>query len=604
MSEGGEMAPNGGAEPSRELYTIPFSSSWFQWNEIHETEKQALPEFFEGVSTTKNPRIYKDYRDFIINKYREDTSKRLTFTEVRKALIGDVSLLHKLFRFLEKWGLINFSAADKPDEKEGQAVQTRVLVEEGPPVGLRVLSAPIPGLPLQGKALDEKKLIGGENSLRLPPLTSYSDIYGEWDPRTGSLCGFCGDRCLAGQYIKMEDGLKVCLKCSKSKNGVKEETTEVKPAAAPAPGPAPEPAPAAAPALASSTAIAAEAPATAPTPAPAPTPTPAPAPAPKPAVIPVPIPTPTPVPSLAWTDSEMLLLLEGVLKHGDDWDLIAQHVRTRNKTECIARLIQLPFGEQIVSPTNGKSVSRFPVTQSKPVEVEVSKEPVEINGEVNGLERTSEEPPSKKSRIASYGSATDSLIKQVALLSTISGPHISAAAADAAIIELCNESVHAREVFDKNKFDAETKSNLSNQEPRSDLDVEGEQPTILPQETETPSNESEEKFTTTAYRIRASVATAIGATAARAKLLADHEEREMEHLMATIIEAQMRKLQFKMNHFAELEAMMDQEYDLLQQQKRYLVREWVSLLRQAFDTGVPRWKENAVPKPSIIRSTP
>lgn len=35
------------------------------------------------------------------------------------------------------------------------------------------------------------------------------------------------------------------------------------------------------------------------------------------------------------------------------------------------------------------------------------------------------------------------------------------------------------------------------------------------------------------------MATAIGATAARAKLLADHEEREMELLMATIIEAQV-----------------------------------------------------------------
>lgn len=36
-------------------------------------------------------------------------------------------------------------------------------------------------------------------------------------------------------------------------------------------------------------------------------------------------------------------------------------------------------------------------------------------------------------------------------------------------------------------------------------------------------------------RIRTAVATALGAAAARAKLLADQEEREMEHLVATII---------------------------------------------------------------------
>lgn len=121
------------------------------------------------------------------------------------------------------------------------------------------------------------------------------------------------------------------------------------------------------------------------------------------------------VPSLAWTDSETLLLLEGVLKHGDDWDLIAQHVRTRNKTECIARLIQLPFGEHIMGLTNGKSVPRLPLAQSKPVEVELSKEPIENNGDVSELGRPSEEPPSKKSRVASYVSATESLIKQVTL---------------------------------------------------------------------------------------------------------------------------------------------------------------------------------------------
>jgi hypothetical protein len=40
-------------------------------------------------------------------------------------------------------------------------------------------------------------------------------------------------------------------------------------------------------------------------------------------------------------------------------------------------------------------------------------------------------------------------------------------------------------------------------------------------------------------RVRAAIGTALGATAARAKLLADQEEREIEHLVATIIEAQV-----------------------------------------------------------------
>ena len=43
-----------------------------------------------------------------------------------------------------------------------------------------------------------------------------------------------------------------------------------------------------------------------------------------------------------------------------------------------------------------------------------------------------------------------------------------------------------------------------------------------------------------ATQIRAGIATAIGATAANAKLLADQEEREIEHLMAVIIENQVK----------------------------------------------------------------
>lgn len=40
-------------------------------------------------------------------------------------------------------------------------------------------------------------------------------------------------------------------------------------------------------------------------------------------------------------------------------------------------------------------------------------------------------------------------------------------------------------------------------------------------------------------QMRAATATALGSAAARAKLLADQEEREIEHLVATVIEAQV-----------------------------------------------------------------
>ncbi|PWA59471.1 hypothetical protein CTI12_AA281630 [Artemisia annua] len=64
-----------------ELYTVPSRAGWFSWDNIHDIERAALTPFFDGSSFTRNPRVYKEYRDHIINKFREYPSRRLTFSE-------------------------------------------------------------------------------------------------------------------------------------------------------------------------------------------------------------------------------------------------------------------------------------------------------------------------------------------------------------------------------------------------------------------------------------------------------------------------------------------------------------------------------------------
>lgn len=43
-----------------------------------------------------------------------------------------------------------------------------------------------------------------------------------------------------------------------------------------------------------------------------------------------------------------------MLKHGDDWDLVAQNVQTKSKLDCISKLIQLPFGQLMLGSTYDK----------------------------------------------------------------------------------------------------------------------------------------------------------------------------------------------------------------------------------------------------------
>ncbi|KAL3621896.1 hypothetical protein CASFOL_034092 [Castilleja foliolosa] len=78
---------------------------------------QFVPEFFDGRSSSKNPRAYKYYRNAIIRHFRENPNRKITFTEVRKTIVGDVGSIRRVFDFLEAWGLINYVGSTKPQLK-------------------------------------------------------------------------------------------------------------------------------------------------------------------------------------------------------------------------------------------------------------------------------------------------------------------------------------------------------------------------------------------------------------------------------------------------------------------------------------------------------
>ena len=156
---------------------------WFVWEDIHEIERREFAEFFSESSITRTPKVYKEYRDFIINKYREDSSKRLTFTSIRKYLVGDVNLLRKVFLFLENWGLINYLKRSD----DGSMEESEAKVEQGTPAGIRVTATPVSMRPLTVPPLVEER---AEPAFKFSPLTSYSDVF--TDLKKPLVCGHCG----------------------------------------------------------------------------------------------------------------------------------------------------------------------------------------------------------------------------------------------------------------------------------------------------------------------------------------------------------------------------------------------------------------------------
>ncbi|CAJ1974338.1 unnamed protein product [Sphenostylis stenocarpa] len=513
-----------GSDSELELYTIPSSSRWFAWDEIHETERGAFKEFFDASSISRTPKIYKEYRDFIINKYREEPSRRLTFTEVRKSLVGDVTFLHKAFLFLENWGLINYGAPGADVEKEEEEELCNVRLEEGTPNGIRVAATPNSLKPMLLPRVAKSGGNASGASLKLPPLASYSDIYGDLIRQKDGKCRFCDAKCSSGHYRCTQDNFIICANCFKSGNyGEKRSAEDF--------------------VLSESSENSGKH-------------------------------------DTVWTEGEILLLLESVLKHGDDWELVAQSIQTKTKLDCISKLIELPFGELMFGRThrnvningaNGIVNNAKQVQSSSSDNQEISKskdQPPELTNENEQNGDSVKESPSKRHRVAPLSDSSSSLMNQVGLISNVVDPHITAAAADAAVSALCDENLCPREIFDFEEDSARALEGEGLEMERSSL---SEIPLPL--------------------RVRAATATALGAAAARAKLLADQEVREIEHLVATIIEAQIDKLLHKVKHFDDLELLMEKEHAEMENLKDSILTERIDVLRRTFRSGTTRWKD-------------
>lgn len=53
-----------------------------------------------------------------------------------------------------------------------------------------------------------------------------------------------------------------------------------------------------------------------------------------------------------WSDQELLLLLEGLEMHKDDWNKVCEHVGTRTQDECILKFLQLPIEDPYLDPNS------------------------------------------------------------------------------------------------------------------------------------------------------------------------------------------------------------------------------------------------------------
>uniref|UniRef100_A0AAR2M2D3 SWI/SNF related, matrix associated, actin dependent regulator of chromatin, subfamily c, member 1a n=1 Tax=Pygocentrus nattereri TaxID=42514 RepID=A0AAR2M2D3_PYGNA len=133
---------------------IPSYSAWFDYNSIHEIERRALPEFFNGKNKSKSPEIYLAYRNFMIDTYRLNPQEYLTSTSCRRNLAGDVCAVMRVHAFLEQWGLVNYQVdAESRPLPMGPPPTSHFNVLADTPSGLVPLHHRPPQVSLFGTAL-------------------------------------------------------------------------------------------------------------------------------------------------------------------------------------------------------------------------------------------------------------------------------------------------------------------------------------------------------------------------------------------------------------------------------------------------------------------
>lgn len=137
-----------------------------------------------------------------------------------------------------------------------------------------------------------------------------------------------------------------------------------------------------------------------------------------------------------------------------------------------------------------------------------------------------------------FSKAGNPIMSTVAFLASVVDPRVAAAATKAALDEFAKLS----------DDDASTNQQNQKQGPPS----------------KTPSNEQ---------NLSSAAACALGAAAVKAKHLAAIEERKIKSLVSVLIDTQLKKLDLKMKHFEELEALIDKERDTIENQRQQLLKD-------------------------------
>lgn len=488
------------------MIRMPAQSRWFRMDAIHDIEKRALPEFFDRRSQSKTPAVYKKYRDFIIHVWRQAPEKYLTATTARRHLAGDVCAILRVYTFLERWGLINYGVEPESKAFLNSSLRTRgvrpkpILLDEqasnyasGVP-RLFFFDEPKPPKRNSGPMSLQKAVTSAkEKSVQEKrSLLSTRELYAI-AAATKYECDGCGKDCSRMRYhcIASAD-LELCPDCFA--NGRYPQILSARDFEQ------------------LTTLLDSEA-----------------------------------YDKSVWSEEEVLLLLEGLEKYGDDWTQVAEHVGSKSDDQCVLQFLRMPIEDSFL----GDQFGRWGVDHNN-----ISDQDVIQEGDVgSSIKFAGPELP--------FADASNPVMAQVAFLASCVSPEVAAAAAQAALAELLKEtgenmqgesrSAQAKALLSAS--DGDKSSLIANANGSGDtVDRKSKLATLSSRELD-------------AVAVEAAASVGLAAAVVRARQLADAETREIERNFSVVVETKMKMVDLKLQEFDSFEQHLRRERDRLEKQR-------------------------------------
>jgi SWI/SNF related-matrix-associated actin-dependent regulator of chromatin subfamily C len=251
----------------------------------------------------------------------------------------------------------------------------------------------------------------------------------------------------------------------------------------------------------------------------------------------------------AWTDQEVLHLLEAVEMFDDDWFAIEAHVGTRSAQQCIRKFLELPIEDPYLSS----------------------------EGEMGAL-RYARMP---------FEQADNPVMSVVAFLAGVIGPGVAAEAAKTALHDLTADKGETHSAAEggehtvSEKEDARKDSMDEDTVDKSSAPVDAAPSTAVPTSDDMPVDGPPSKPAPGVphSKVLRAAKLALGSSAKAASALADAEETQIRSTLAAVIKLTLKKLELKMSQFEELEDLLEEERRTLEAARVSLVNERVGLKR-------------------------